>query len=139
MAKSIEFGALTRLTVWPRIITQNCRNSFPGFGTLGQEQNLTQNFFVQNLTNENCLVAPPLSLVGRVLHYLSIQKAKATLIVAMWPSFSFWPLLTPIYRRSIQACVRKPGYEVLKHGRNKNSLLGSRYFFADMLTIRIEF
>ena len=26
-------------------------------------------FFVQNLTNENCLVVPPVSLVCRVLHY----------------------------------------------------------------------
>ena len=44
-------------------------------GTIGVD------FLMQNLSLENCLVVPPISLVPRVLHYLSIQKARATLVV----------------------------------------------------------
>ena len=37
--------------------------------------------FVQPLAHENCLVVPPVSLVPRVLHYICVQIAKATLVV----------------------------------------------------------
>ena len=61
-------------------------------------------FFAQELSTENCLVVPPVSLVARVIHYLSLQKATATLVVPLWPSPSFWPLLTSKYRSSIKGC-----------------------------------
>ena len=38
-------------------------------------------FFAQELSSENCLVVPLVSLVARVIHYLSLQKAMATLVV----------------------------------------------------------
>ena len=61
-------------------------------------------FFAQELSSENCLVVPPVSLVARVIHYLSLQKAMATLVVPLWPSSSFWPLLTGKYRSLIKGC-----------------------------------
>ena len=61
-------------------------------------------FFAQELSSENCLVVPPVSLVARVIHYLSLQKAMATLVVPLWPSSSFWPLLTSKYRSFIKGC-----------------------------------
>ena len=54
-------------------------------------------FFAQELSSENCLVVPPVALVARVIHYLSLQKAMATVVVPLWPSSSFWPLLTSKY------------------------------------------
>ena len=55
-------------------------------------------FFAQELSSENCLVVPPVALAAihylAVIHYLSLQKAMATLVVPLWPSSSFWPLLT---------------------------------------------
>ena len=38
-------------------------------------------------------MVPPVSVVARAVHYLSLQKATATRIVPFWPSSSFWPLL----------------------------------------------
>ena len=40
-------------------------------------------FFAQDLSSENCLVVSPVSLVARVIHYLSLQKALATLVVPL--------------------------------------------------------
>lgn len=39
---------------------------------------------------------------GSVIHYLNLQKAMATLVVPLWPSSSFWPLLTSKYRSFIK-------------------------------------
>ena len=54
-------------------------------------------FFAQNLEPENCLVVPPVSLVARAVHYLSLHKARATIVVPVWRSPSFWPLITSKY------------------------------------------
>ena len=35
-------------------------------------------FFVHNLTGENCLVVPPVNLIHRTIHYLYTSKAVAT-------------------------------------------------------------
>jgi len=40
-------------------------------------------FFVQNLESENCLVVPPVPLVARTLHYLSPQRATATIVIPL--------------------------------------------------------
>ena len=44
-------------------------------------------FFVQSLSNENCLVVPPVCLVSNMLHYMFEQKAVGSLIVPFWPFF----------------------------------------------------
>ena len=64
-------------------------------------------FFAQELSSENCLVVPPVALVARVIHYLSLQKAMATVVVPLWPSSSFWPLLTSKYRSLIKGCFTR--------------------------------
>ena len=46
-------------------------------------------FFAQELRSKNCLVVPPVSAVARVIHYLSLQKAMATLVVPSWLLSSF--------------------------------------------------
>ena len=51
-------------------------------------------FFAQELSSKNYSVVPPVPLVARTIHYLSLQKAMATLVVPLWPSSSSWPLLT---------------------------------------------
>ena len=50
-------------------------------------------FFIQCLELENCLVVPPVELIARVLHYLKVQRALATLVIPFWPWSSFWPLI----------------------------------------------
>ena len=102
-------------------------------GTIGVD------FFMQNLNSENFLVVPPISLVPRVLHYLSIQKARATLVVPLWPSSSFWPLITSNYGQFIKGHLIEDGAMALTHGINRNSLLGSRYFSGKVVAIKLEF
>ena len=50
-------------------------------------------FFVQNLTGENCLVVPPVNLIHRKIHYLYTSRAVATLVVPFWPLSHFWPII----------------------------------------------
>ena len=51
-------------------------------------------FFFQSLRGENCLVVLPVGIVPRVLHYLKSQQAVGALVVPLWPSAHFWPLIT---------------------------------------------
>ena len=96
-------------------------------------------FFVQNLESENCLVVPPVSLIARALLYLSLQKARATIVIPVWPSSSFWPLLTSKYKQFMKGCFQQNGTEALTLGRNLNSFLGSANFTGNVVEVRLEF
>ena len=96
-------------------------------------------FFAQDLSSENCLVVPPVALVARVIHYLSLQKAMATLVVPLWPSSSFWPLLTSNYRSFIKGCFTLNASQALTLGRNLSSFLGSPRFTGEIVALRFEF
>ena len=96
-------------------------------------------FFVQNLESENCLVVPPVSLIARALHYLSLQKARATIVIPVWPSSSFWPLLTSQYKPFMKGCFQQNGSEALTLGGNLNSFLGSVDFIGNVVAVRLEF
>ena len=96
-------------------------------------------FLVQSLESENCLVVPPVVLIARVLHYLKIQRALATLVIPFWPSSSFWPLITCTYAAAVQGYVLEDGCRALMHGRNTNSLLGSKSFRGQVAGIRFDF
>ena len=50
-------------------------------------------FFVQNLTRENCLVVPQVKFIHRTIHYSYTSKAVATLVVSFWPSSHVWPII----------------------------------------------
>ena len=88
---------------------------------------------------ENCLVVPPVVLIARVLHYLKVQRALATLVIPFWPSSSFWPLITFTYAAAVQGYVLEDGCRALMHGRNTNSLLGSKSFRGQVAGIRFDF
>ena len=64
---------------------------------------------------------PPVSLVARVIHYLSLQKAMATLVVPMWPSSSFWRLLRSKYLLFMKGCFTLNASQALTLGRNLSS------------------
>ena len=96
-------------------------------------------FFAQDLSSENCLVVPPVALVARVIHYLSLQKTMATLVVPLWPSSSFWPLLTSKYRSFIKGCFTLNASQALALGRNLSSFLGSPRFTGEIVALRFEF
>ena len=58
-------------------------------------------FFVQNLVDENCLVVSPVSLISRAIHYLYVSKATATIVIPVWLSSYFWPIISMKFASSI--------------------------------------
>lgn len=49
--------------------------------------------FYQCWAGENCWLVPPVTLIPRVLQYMSTQTTQGTLIVPAWLSAVFWPLV----------------------------------------------
>ena len=96
-------------------------------------------FFIQPLRGENCSVVPPASIVPVVLHYMKSQNAVGTVILPFWPSAHYWPLLTNKYLKYISGYSMHIGNQSLAHGRNLNSLLGSKRFKGYVIALRMEF
>ena len=84
-------------------------------------------------------MVPPVALVARAIQYLSLQKAMATLVVPLWPSSSFWPLITNKYRSFIKGCFTLNAYQAITLGRNLSSFLGSPRFTGEIAALRFEF
>ena len=80
----------------------------------------------------------PVSVVARAVHYLSLQKATATLVVPLWPSSSFWPLLACKYRSFIKAMLYTE-WILSSHPWNKSKLIPwfSR-FTGEVVALRFE-
>ena len=96
-------------------------------------------FFFQPLRGENCHVTQPVGGVARVLHYMESQNASGILVVPFWPSAHYWPLLMHKYDNYLVAHAICAGKEVLTHGGNHNSLLGSHQFAGFIIALRMEF
>jgi len=96
-------------------------------------------FFFQSLRGENGLLVPPVGIIPRVLHYLKSQQAVGTLVVPLWPSSHFWPLIAHKYSCYLVAHTIHVGNEVLTHGKNFNSLLGSDLFTENIIALRLKF
>ena len=53
------------------------------------------NSFTADWSSENNWLCPPVSLIGSTIRHLRICKGMGTLLVPMWESSYFWPLLYP--------------------------------------------
>lgn len=51
--------------------------------------------FTVNWAGENNWLCPPIGLIPRVIRYMQVCRAHGTLIVPMWESAPFWPILCP--------------------------------------------
>ena len=79
-----------------------------------------------------------MGIVARVLHYMKSQDASGTLVVPSWPSVHYWPLIKHKYCDYVIAHAIRAGKEVLTHGRNHNSLLGSHQLVGYVIALRME-
>ncbi|CAH3162222.1 unnamed protein product, partial [Pocillopora meandrina] len=70
---------------------------------------------------------------------MKCQYAVGTLVVPFWPSAHYWSLIMHRYGDSLVAHVICAAREVLIHGRNHNSLLGSHQFTGYIIALRMEF
>ena len=95
--------------------------------------------FMQSWEVENCCLVPPVYLIPRTLAYIYSQGAKGTLIVPLWKSAVFWPLLTNIYCSFIQDLRVLSMPQALTHGRNHNSILGSPTTPGYVVALRLNF
>lgn len=95
--------------------------------------------FMQSWEVENCWLVPPVYLIPRTLAYIYSQGAKGTLIVPLWKSAVFWPLLTNIYCSFIQDLRVLSMPQALTHGRNHNSILGSPTTPGYVVALRLNF
>ena len=84
-------------------------------------------------------MVPPVPLVARAFHYLSLQNARATIVIPQWPSSSFWPLLASKCKQFMKGCFLQNATEALTLGRNLNSFLGSANFTGNVVAVRLEF
>ena len=87
---------------------------------------------VDAFTQDWSWLVPPISLIGKLLSHMNECKAIGTLIVPMWKSFYFWPLLCSdgVHFNSFVAdwlyLSSRP--DLFVKGRAKNKLFGSKAF-----------
>ena len=87
---------------------------------------------------ENVLLVPPINAIGQALSNLRICKTKGVLVAPKWPSSYFWPLLLNDFSRFTTEVRVFKGKNVLCHGFNKNSILGSPDFEGEVISVAID-
>ena len=63
--------------------------------------------FVMDWSGQNNYVCPPICLIPRVLLHMSNCKAQETLIIPLWYSAPFWPMICGeyIFREFVLDCI----------------------------------
>ena len=118
----------------------NCYNNkcprfyslFHSPGCLGVDA-LTHNWY-----GETVLLVPPVTAIGQALLHLKICKAKGVLIAPKWPSSYFWSLLLNSFHRFTTEVRVFKGKNILCHGLNKNSILGSPDFEGEVISVALD-
>ena len=99
--------------------------------------------FTQDWSSGNNWLVPSISLIGKLLSHMHESKAVGTLIVPMWKSSYFWPLLCSdgVHFNSFVAdwlyLSARP--DLFVKGRAKNKLFGSKAFKSSCVALRLDF
>ena len=72
------------------------------------------------------------------MNHLYACRAKGTLVVPLWKSAYYWPMLLGPFNRFIRDVLTVKGAKVLRHGRNKNSLLGSERLSSEVIAVVVD-
>ena len=68
--------------------------------------------FTVDWAGENNWLCPPIGLLPRVIPHAQSCRAKGSMVVPMWPSAPFWPLLCPhgsaIFAAFVKDCKELP-------------------------------
>ena len=98
--------------------------------------------FTQDWSGENNWLVPPVFLISRAIRHAKDCKAKGSIIVPLWESAPFWPLLRDgggSYRDFVQgAKVYYDTRRILALGDYRKSLLGSDRFTAPIMAIHFQ-
>lgn len=101
------------------------------------------NAFSQDWSNYNNWLCPPAYLTTKVIKHLKICSAKGTLIVPMWKSAHFWPILCPDgvhlndFIHDWRVLPQIPNLFI--RGKAKNCIFGSKPLSFVVLALRIDF
>ncbi len=88
----------------------------------------------------NWLVPPPV-LVAQTVKHLIRCKARGTLLVPLWPSASYWPLLFPEHGplSAIKATVRIPkNSQIFRGGTHRKSIFAAEFFQSPVLVLSLD-
>lgn len=99
--------------------------------------------FTQDWSPENNWLVPPISLIGRVLKHMSDCKALGTLVVPLWKSAYYWPLLSndgTHLNSFVSHWLYLPNRpDLFVRGKAKNKLFGAKAFKSRCLALRVDF
>ena len=95
--------------------------------------------FAHSWVGEVAIMVPPISLVPRALSQAKLCRINCTLVIPLWSSSCFWPVILNDYSSFITDILRVKGSKVLLHGRNINSIFGSGSFQGEILAINFDF
>ena len=99
--------------------------------------------FTQDWSPENNWLVPPISLIGRVLKHMSDCKALGTLVVPLWKSAYYWPLLSKDgthLNSFVSHWLYLPNRpDLFVRGKAKNKLFGTKAFKSRCLALRVDF
>ena len=101
------------------------------------------NAFSQDWSLHNNWLCPPVYLTCKVIHHMKLCSAKGTLIVPLWKSAHFWPILCSDgvhWSTFIHDWVILPNFpNLFIRGKAKNSIFGNRPMAFVSLALRIDF
>ena len=145
-----DWGVTTR---WFRFISRrlvkssidrfadNCNTKLPRFNSRFYSPHCEAvDAFTQDWGLDVNWLVPPIYLVGRTLQYWRICKGTGVLVVPIWRSAYFWPMI-----RDLMAIEKTPvkGHLVLgdifRHYKNKQSLFGSNKWRSQTLALHLQF
>ena len=99
--------------------------------------------FAQDWSHHNNWLCPPVFLTCKVIKHLKLCGAKGTLIVPLWKSAHFWPILSSDglhWSPFIHDWVILPNFpNLFTRGKVKNSIFGGRPLSFVTLALRIDF
>ena len=95
--------------------------------------------FTHSWSGENCLMVPPINLIPRALYHARVCACQAVLVVPLWTSSAFWPVLGNNYRDNVLDFFIVKGRSVLRQGLNKKSIFGSNSFQGDLMALKLKF
>ena len=89
------------------------------------------------------MFVPPVCLLFKVLQYMKQCRAYGTVVLPMWKSASFWPMLCPAGDGFIKEVVGVSDLPTNKHnyipGKGKKSVFGNIDLPFRMLALRLNF
>lgn len=95
------------------------------------------NAFTEDWSKDNNWLCPPISLVGSTIKHLKLCKASGTLLVPVWRSAYFWPILFP---NGIQMASFIKDFKIVKPFfiSNKSNIFHG-YTRFDCIALKVSF